>query len=388
MYSKRKESLLNLLSILLMVAAIIMAFAAGYLVRDRRAPGGELPILRQANEILHIHGYNDPPPDPALEYGMIRGMLQAYNDPYTYFNEPAQFELTSQNLEGRFGGIGVTLSRDLANVPVMHPIPDGPAAKAGVLDGDRLTQVDALVITEATTTDQIVAAVRGPIGSKVTISINRPPDNQTLDFTIERQEIALPSVTGYIEAMDTRVGILKINIIAATTADELVKNVLDLQQQGATNFVLDLRDNSGGLLDSGVETARLFLDEGVVIIQQYKGQTEKAFEVTKRGQLADLPLAVLVNQNTASAAEIIAGALQAHERAPLIGTNTFGKDTIQLVFELKDGSSLNVTSAHWWVPGIPKFGGQGLQPDTVVVPQSESTIVDPFIQAAITNFFH
>lgn len=384
---QRREKLLNVLSVFLMVAAVLMAFAAGYLVRDRRAPGGDLPVLRQAYEILLLHGYNDPPAAPALEYGMIKGMVQAYNDPFTYFNEPAQFEITSQNLEGKFGGIGVTLGRDADNIPVLHPIADGPAAKAGVMDGDRLVQVDKLAITQDTTTDQIIAAVRGPVGSKVIIGITRPPDNQRLDFTIERQEYALPSVMGYIEPLDARVGVLKINIIADTTADELLKSVADLQQKGATHFVLDLRDNSGGLLDSGIETARLFLSDGTVIIQQYKGQAEKSFDVTKRGQLADIPLVVLVNQNTASAAEIIAGSIQAHKRAPLIGTHTYGKDTIQLVFKLKDGSSLNVTAAHWWVPGIPKFGGIGLQPDKSVEQPAQSQNVDPFIQAAIANFF-
>lgn len=384
---QRREKLLNVLSVFLMVAAVLMAFAAGYLVRDRRAPGGDLPVLRQAYEILLLHGYNDPPAAPALEYGMIKGMVQAYNDPFTYFNEPAQFEITSQNLEGKFGGIGVTLGRDADNIPVLHPIADGPAAKAGVMDGDRLVQVDKLAITQDTTTDQIIAAVRGPVGSKVIIGITRPPDNQRLDFTIERQEYALPSVMGYIEPLDARVGVLKINIIADTTADELLKSVADLQQKGATHFVLDLRDNSGGLLDSGIETARLFLSDGTVIIQQYKGQAEKSFDVTKRGQLADIPLVVLVNQNTASAAEIIAGSIQAHKRAPLIGTHTYGKDTIQLVFKLKDGSSLNVTAAHWWVSGIPKFGGIGLQPDKSVEQPAQSQNVDPFIQAAIANFF-
>lgn len=383
----RKETLLNALSILMTVLAVGMAFVAGYLVRDRRAPGGELPILRQANEILRMNGYNDPPPDPALEYGMIRGMLQAYNDPYTYFNEPAQFEISSQNLEGKFGGIGVTLGRDQDNMLVLHPIADGPAAKAGVLDGDRLVQVDKMVVNETTPTDQIVAAVRGPVGTKVSIGVSRPPENQRLDFVIERQEYALPSVTGYIEPLDPRIGVLKINVIAATTADELIKNVQDLSERGATHFVLDLRDNSGGLLDSGIETARLFLSDGEVIIQQYKGQPEKAFDVNQPGQLVDIPLAILVNQNTASAAEIIAGAIKAHQRAPLIGTRTFGKDTIQLVFQLKDKSSLNVTAAHWWVPGIPKFGGVGIEPDTGVEVPAEPQSIDPFMQAAIKYFF-
>jgi len=125
-----------------------------------------------------------------------------------------------------------------------------------------------------------------------------------------------------------------------------------------------LRNNGGGLLDAGIETARLFLDDGVVITQQYRGRDPEVFRVEKRGALADIPLVVLVNHNSASAAEIIAGALQAHGRAELVGTPTYGKDTIQLVFDLEDGSSLHVTAAHWWLPGMESgIAGQGLQPD-------------------------
>ncbi len=143
----------------------------------------------------------------------------------------------------------------------------------------------------------------------------------------------------------------------------------DLQQRGATAFVLDLRDNPGGLLDAGVDIARLFLKEGSVMQQQYRGQEVKTFEVEKPGPLADLPLAVLINHGSASAAEIAAGALQAHRRATLIGEPSYGKDSIQLVFTLQDGSSLHVTSAQWWIPGLQKpVGEQGLQPDILIDP--------------------
>ncbi len=389
MNSSRRNALYNFLSIILMVLTVGLAFVAGFLYRDRFGPvSGDLPILRQAYELLEQHGYNPMPNPPVLEYGMIRGMIQAYKDPFTSFAEPVQHELLSQSLEGKFGGIGVTLQRDAQNVAFVVPIPGGPAAKAGVQEGDLLVQIDDLVITGETTTDQIIGAARGAVGSKVHIWINRPPDNKRLDFILTREEIALPSVTSYIEPSDKRLGIIQVHIIAATTPNEIQKAVSDLQNRTATHFALDLRNNGGGLLESGVDTARLFLTSGSVIQQQYKGEEVKTFTVDKPGPLAEIPLVILVNQNTASAAEIISGALQAQHRAQLIGTHTFGKDTIQLVFELKDKSSLNVTAAHWWVPGIPKLGGVGLQPDVPLEnadPQPDQP--DPSIVAAIGVFF-
>jgi carboxyl-terminal processing protease len=180
--------------------------------------------------------------------------------------------------------------------------------------------------------------------------------------------------------------VLRINIIAEPTPQELLKAVEQLQQRGATHFALDLRDNGGGLLDSGIETVRLFLDEGTVIEQQYKNKSKQRLEVETPGPLVDIPLLVLVNQNTASAAEIIAGALQAHGRASLIGTHTFGKDTIQFVLELSDKSSLQVTTARWWIPGRESLSGLGFQAD---IPPLENTGsgTDACILAAIQTFF-
>jgi len=389
MSERQKVFLLNFLSTILLLVAFGAAFGTGYLVRDRFGPvNSELPVLNQAYELLQQNGYNPIPTAPKLEYGMIQGMVQAYGDPYTHFSEPIQHQLSSQTLEGKFGGVGVTLHRDADNTVFLVPIPDGPAAQAGVKEGDRLVQVDDLIVEVNTTNEQIISKARGEVGTKVTIGITRPPDNTRLDFTITRIEIALPSVTSYIEPSEPRLGIVKVNVIAATTADEILKAFTDLQSRGATHFALDLRNNGGGYLESGVDIARLFLKTGSVIQQQYKGKDIKTYAVEKPGPLADVPLLVLVNQNTASAAEIISGAIQAQKRAELIGTHTYGKDTIQLVFELQDKSSLSVTAAHWWVPGIPKFGGIGLQPD---IPMETADPIpdqpDPAIQAALKAFF-
>jgi carboxyl-terminal processing protease len=168
----------------------------------------------------------------------------------------------------------------------------------------------------------------------------------------------------------------------------VLKAAQDLQGRGAAALVLDLRDNFGGLLTAGVDTARLFLRQGTVIEQQYKGKAVETFRVEKPGPLAEIPLAILINQHTASAAEIIAGALQAQGRARLVGAPSYGKDTIQLVFNLKDDSSLHVTSARWWIPDLAApLGGNGLQPDVLVESGPEADKPDAVLQAAMELLF-
>ena len=206
--------------------------------------------------------------------------------------------------------------------------------------------------------------------------------------SVQRAEIPLPSTTWRIEPSEPRLGIVKVNLVAASSADEISKAMADLQQRGATHFVLDLRDNPGGLLTAGVDIARLFLKDGIVMQQQYRGREVEDYRVEKPGPFTDIPLVVLINQGSASAAEIAAGALQATGRAPLIGTRSYGKDSIQLLFTLQDGSSLHVTAARWWVPGLGGLiKGQGLQPDQPVDPATAAANVDPYLQAALQHFF-
>jgi carboxyl-terminal processing protease len=159
-----------------------------------------------------------------------------------------------------------------------------------------------------------------------------------------------------------------------------------MQSRGASAFVLDLRENFGGLLKAGVDTARLFLHDGVIIQQQYRGKGMETFRVEKPGPLAGIPMVIFVNGHTASAAEIIAGSLKAQGRAKVIGSPTFGKDTVQLIFDLEDGSSLHVTAAHWWVPGLePPLAGHGLQPDILV--EEEPASQETAEKAAVRSLF-
>lgn len=372
------------ISIILPIVFTFLGFAIGYLVHAQWGPSfGSFPILVQAYDILKNHGLSDLPPSTSIEYGMIRGMVDAYGDPYTIFVEPVQHELETDTLQGSFGGIGVQLSRDEDGHIVLYPIHESPAESAGIIDGDRLLSVEDLVLVPETDIELVQAELRGLVSDPVTISIGRAPDYFPQELKIVRSEFPLPSVTWHLDVDEPRMGVIDINVFAASTPDEILRAVADLGSRGASSYVLDLRDNFGGLLTAGVDVARLFLNEGVVIEQQYRGQNVETFRVSQPGTLADLPMVILINQHTASAAEIVAGSLKYHQRAKLIGVPTLGKDTIQLVFDLRDESSLHVTAAQWWVPGLdPPVSENGVQPDIFLDSNLEGSLPDPAIGSA------
>ena len=364
---KEKKSLVIIvfLEMILVAGAFLAGALSAHLIGIDKDP---FPLLTEALSLLKQHGLKSLPAGNSMEYGMIRGMLQVYNDPYTVFLEPPQHTLQSNQLAGKFGGIGVRLEASTDNYYLIYPLPNSPATKAGILDGDRLVAVGDQNVQQDMTMDAIQAAIRGPVGGKLILTIARSPKFTPFQVSVIREEIEIPSVTWNHAAENAKVGILQINVIAATTPDEITKAIKDLQTRGASYFILDFRNNGGGLVDAGIKIANLFLDKGPIMVQQYRDQPVKTYQVDQPGTFAKIPLVLLVNHNTASAAEIVSGALQAQKRAILIGTPTYGKDTIQLVYTLNDGSSLHVTAAHWWVPGIQEgsIEGKGLQPDIVV----------------------
>ncbi|MBN2046219.1 MAG: hypothetical protein JW750_00140 [Anaerolineaceae bacterium] len=347
--------------IILAAFAIGLFYAKWFALWDQ-----DYPILNEAKTILEDQGLYDIPQEPKMEYGMIRGMVEAYGDPYTAFIEPFQHELQTQQLEGKYGGIGARIERDTENRVFLYPFPDSPAKDAGILDGDQLLMIEDLEITPETTTEEIIAGIRGPIDSKLTMSVASGPAYDTPRVVkVKRGEVPLPSITYNLAINYPSVGIVKINLIADTTPDEVTNAIYTLTEMGASKFILDLRNNGGGMVEAGIKTASLFLDKGLTVIkQQYKGESVETFDVKSQGEFSDLPMIILVNEQTASAAEIIAGSLQGHDRALLVGHQTYGKNVIQLVFNLRDDSSLHVTAAEWWIPGLPDFSlNNGLIPD-------------------------
>ncbi|MCB2202492.1 hypothetical protein KQH56_00650 [bacterium] len=369
---KRRRQLFILSQFVMVVLAILV----GYFGRNLILRGqDDLTLLHQAQDIVMDNALVEAPPsDTEMEYGMIQGLLTTFGDPYTVFVPPAAHEVETNNLAGSFGGVGVRLERDADANWRVYPLPDSPVLAAGIQDGDILIAVDDLLITPETTDVDLLAAVRGPVGERVRLTIRRGEEEITA--TVRRESVPIPSVVWNIVPEAPEIGLIHVYRIAGTTADEIANGIADLTNQGAAGFILDLRNNGGGLVDAGVDIARLFLAEGEVLYEQFKGESETVFEVQQPGAFTDLPLAVLVNGNTASSAEIVAGALAARDRAPLIGAPTFGKTTIQYIFDLQDGSSIHVTSGRWWIPGADF----PLQPDIAVSDDSDGVAM---IQTAI-----
>jgi carboxyl-terminal processing protease len=335
----------------LQVVIVGLAMGLGYLGHSLiNKDQGELSLLREAKEILVKNIIYELPQGNQLEYGMIRGMLAALDDPYTFFVEPAEAEVQSDELTGSFGGIGVRLERDLDAQWRIYPLPDSPAKLAGLQDGDQLLRVGELIVTEENDEVSIIAQLRGPLEEIVDIEILRKGENLT--FSIERQVINLPSVSWNLVPDAPSIGLVQVNRIAETTTAEMVTGIDEMIELGATAFILDLRDNGGGLVESGIEISKLFLDSGDIMYRQFKGEDVDIFSADEPGVFSDLPVVIWTNGYTASAAEIIAGALSNNGKAMLIGAPTYGKTTIQYVFTLQDGSSIHVTSGHWWIPGM------------------------------------
>ena len=361
-------------------------FLMGFYVGNGYTQFEKYDLFNDAYNILQESFLGQVPSGNDLQYAMIRGVLQQINDPYTILVEPPQHELENDQLAGKYGGVGARIEQDTSGQFRIYPYPDSPASAAGVQNGDVLIQVGQLQISPDTTADQVQAALRGKQGTTVKLVVQREITAEKLTISIKREEIPIPSVTWNLLTEDKQVGIIQVNIIADTTPDEIQKAMDDLQTQGVVDFVLDLRNNGGGLVDAGIKIARLFLKSGAPIMdQQYKDKPVATFKAEQDGPFAGLPLFVFINHNTASASEIIAGALQVNSRALVIGESSYGKDTIQLVYDLSDGSSLHVTSAKWWVPGLePPIAGNGIQPDITVASDPANTLNRRYIDALIS----
>jgi carboxyl-terminal processing protease len=372
----------DILTVILVLLLTMASFAAGFFVNDfvdvrngRIGNGNQdqdFSIFWEAWDRIEQSYIGNLPTNTEMTYGAIRGSMSILGDPYTVFIEPVVREQEINSLRGNFGGIGANLQRNEAGEVILSPIPGNPAEEAGILDGDILLAVDGTEVTGEMTVEDVANMIRGDVGSAVTLSVIHPDESDQTDITIVRDVILLPSVAYLILPDDPTIGYIRLSRFSGESAGEVEGAILDLQEQGAQRLILDLRQNGGGLLDAAVEVGDHFLDEGVVLYQISRSEDEKVFMSTDETVADDIPLVILVDRGTASASEIVAGALQDRGRATLIGTTTFGKGSVQLVYDLSDGSSVHVTSARWYTPERHQIDQQGLEPDIVVVPTEEA----------------
>jgi len=312
-------------------------------------------------------GYLSDIDDEAVIRGAISGMLEALDDPYTYYREPRSASIDAQDRTGSFEGIGValtTLNRSTGRgVEVLNVYADGPAWNAGVQRGDIFLDVDGVDVSNYTTID-IVDLVRGPRGTTVRITFQRPGESELVVFDIVRDTIELIEVATTM--IDGDIGYLSLRTFGNQRVHEqIVEALARLQLDGATSLVLDLRDNGGGLLTQGILVADEFLASGDIVFQRARGVTQRLASADPSGT-TDLPLVVLVNRQSASASEIVAGALQENGRALVIGEATFGKGVAQSVISLADGGQLAYMSFEWLTPERRSITAEGITPDILV----------------------
>jgi carboxyl-terminal processing protease len=349
-----------------------LAFGAGYFFNDysplRQTTDLSFDLINEVDGILAEHYLYDLPSETVQIHGAAAGLVASLAEPYTFFVEPEEAELDSTNLAGRFGGIGAELGRDESgNFVIMRVYPDNPAAQAGLLAGDIILEVDGVPVdTTAPDMSDVLAAIRGEIGDPLQLTVRRGAD--TLTVEIVRAEILIPSTLWELVENDPRIGYIRITRFTERSPEEVSQALDELGQQGAQAYIVDLRDNGGGLVDSAVGVAEQFLDGGVVLYEERSDTQDRVFNASYGGAALDAPLVVLINAGTASASEIVAGAFQDRDRATLIGQQSFGKGSVQRIFALSDGSSLHVTNAQWFTPNHSRIEQQGLTPDIITEP--------------------
>ncbi len=298
-----------------------------------------------------------------MVYGAIKGMVNSIGDPYTSFMTPKENKEFQDGLEGTLEGIGAELTLRNGFLTVISPLKNSPAKRAGLQPEDIIYKIDG-EITEDMTLEQAVMRIRGEKGTAVTLTIIRNNHTEPIEMTIIREEININSVDYRIE---DNIAILEINQFGDNTKLEFGKAVSEILNERPIGVILDLRYNGGGYLDGAIDIASEFLEkEKVVTIKKRNPEEDEVIFVNGQARMANIPLVILINKGSASAAEIVAGAIQDHNRGIIIGENSFGKGTVQAVENLVGGSSLRVTIAKWFTPNDTNINEEGITPDIIV----------------------
>ena len=294
----------------------------------------------------------------------MRGMTQEL-DPFSNYEEPERFKTTIEDTRGKFPGIGIVLSAKNNAFEIVSVMEDAPAMKAGLRPGDVLLEVDGKDI-RLLSLSECVKRIKGAPGTSLKLKIYRPEGDLTKEFTITRAEIALTSVKA-VGMIADKTGYLRITQFSASTAADVEKAVGKLRKDGAESLIIDVRNNPGGLLNSAVETLSRFLPEDKLAVS-VEGRAEETIRhnTVNCWKDRDIPVVILVNENSASAAEILAACMQDYKRAILVGSKTFGKGSVQVLIPLSDGGALRITTAKYYTPSRRLIHGNGISPDITV----------------------
>ena len=336
-----------------------------YLVKEYIGNPAALVQIVRTMQLIHNHYVGEDIGESKIYDGALKGMVGALGDPYSAYLDAEDFKALSTVTEGHFGGVGMVMGMKDGRFVIVSPIEDTPAYKAGIKAGDTLLKIDGEELS-GQTLDAVVKKIRGKNGTQVKLTIQRGEGDPS-EYTITRSDIKIKSVYGKL--LDGGVGYIRITNFSEDTAKDFQAKLEELDGQGMKGLVLDLRDNPGGLLNSGVNVARLLVPKGpIVSVTDKQGQT-----MTESSSLEQVkyPLAVLVNHGTASAAEIVSGAIQDTGSGRLFGVKTFGKGVVQSVYMLSPDTAVKLTIAKYYTPSGRSIHKVGITPDEVVEPADE-----------------
>jgi carboxyl-terminal processing protease len=366
------------------------AFALGLFLTRAQAddtPRAALPaaardtppdLVAEVREEL-LDGYYRPIPSSTLTAGSVEELMDSLRDPYTEFLTPAAYADLRESTSGTYSGVGLTLRRAKGGL-VVNTAVKGPAREAGIRPGDLIVSVDGRGV-DRMPFERSLELFRGDHGTTVRLTIRRPREGK-LNFTVARTEIALPTARArLLGRTEGRVGYLKLLSFRADAGEAVAGRVGQLVERGAEGIVLDLRGNHGGILSEAVATVSLFVESGLVCVTEGVHHGRREYRVSGNATHGGVPLVVLVDRESASAAEVVAAALEDHERAVIVGQPTYGKASVQALRELSNGSALKLTTAVFRTPNGTNLTGSGLSPD-IVAPDLPETARDEGLRAA------
>lgn len=350
---------------------------------ERSAPAGrggiDFSLFWEVWDRLELGFLKKEAIDPEkMVYGAIAGMVAALGDPYTVFLPPSENNQAKEDLGGSFEGVGIQLGYKNGSLAVIAPLNGMPAERAGVRAGDFILKIDDRETTEINL-PEAVRLIRGRGGTTVRLTMLHQSENEPYEVNLVRETILVPSVELEIEEGIAHLQLLR---FGERTYEEWEKAVSEIAAAPEIKgVILDLRNNPGGLLNGSIFIGSEFLDSGVVVVQENAAGQKETFSVNRQGKLLELPLAVLINEGSASASEIVAGALKDHRRAVILGEKSFGKGTIQEAEDLVGGAGIHITTARWLLPSGESIDQNGVVPDILVTDDPDTQADEPLARA-------